>query len=78
MVERPLLQAFNNKLTSVPRHFPEAVREALAFAPYLNGGLFSENELDRKRKAVGTSITDKRFRTGFQLPGAIQLHHRRG
>ena len=60
-------QAFNNKLTSVPRYFPEEVREALAYAPYLNGGLFSENELDRKRQAVGTSITDKRFEQVFNF-----------
>ncbi len=58
-------QAFNNKLTSVPRHFPEEVRDALTFAPYLNGGLFTENELDRKCEAVGATITDERFAEVF-------------
>ena len=54
-------KAFNNKLTSVPRYFPEEVRDALGFAPYLNGGLFSENELDRKCQDVEAMISDKRF-----------------
>ncbi len=58
-------QAFNNKLTSVPRHFPEEVRDALAFAPYLNGGLFSENELDRKCQDAEVTISDKRFEQVF-------------
>lgn len=34
------------------QYLPEAVRGALALAPYLNGGLFVANELDRQRRPV--------------------------
>ena len=39
-------EAFNNKFHGGHRHFPDTIREALALAPYLNGGLFTENPLD--------------------------------
>ena len=39
-------EAFNNKFHGGHRHFPDQIREALALAPYLNGGLFTENDLD--------------------------------
>lgn len=39
------LQAFNNRF-SHHQYFPVDVRETLQLAPYLNGGLFKENELD--------------------------------
>ena len=41
-------EAFNNKFHGGHRHFPDQIRAALALAPYLNGGLFSENDLDRE------------------------------
>ena len=39
-------EAFNRKFHGGHRHFPDQIREALALAPYLNGGLFTENALD--------------------------------
>jgi len=41
-------EAFNDKFHGGHRHFPDAIRSALQQAPFLNGGLFSENELDKK------------------------------
>jgi hypothetical protein len=37
---------FNNKFHGRHRHFPDHIKQALTMAPYLNGGLFSENALD--------------------------------
>lgn len=39
-------EAFNNRFHGGHTQFPEAIRNALALAPYLNGGLFSRNRLD--------------------------------
>ena len=39
-------EAFNNKFHGGHRHFPDQIREAMQLAPYLNGGLFTENALD--------------------------------
>jgi len=39
------LEAFNNRF-SHPHYLPKDVMDALALAPYLNGGLFKRNELD--------------------------------
>ncbi len=44
-------EAFNNKFQagrSDRQHFPPEIREALALAPYLNGGLFTRNQLDER------------------------------
>ena len=41
-------KAFNNKPHNGYRNFPDNIRLALQNAPYLNGGLFYENELDTK------------------------------
>ncbi len=44
-------EAFNNKFQagrSDRQHFPPKIREALALAPYLNGGLFTRNQLDER------------------------------
>lgn len=44
-------EAFNDKFSagrSDIAYLPEVYRKALQFAPYLNGGLFSKNELDDK------------------------------
>jgi len=38
-------EAFNNRF-SHPHYLPKNVRNTLALAPYLNGGLFKRNELD--------------------------------
>ncbi len=51
-------EAFNNRFHRGHTHFPENIKKALQLAPYLNGGLFSENELDKKHDF---SITDNRF-----------------
>lgn len=56
-------EAFNNKFQAgredYRRRFPEEIRKALAMAPYLNGGLFTRNKLDREHPA---SIPDELFR----------------
>ncbi len=41
-------EAFNNKFHGGNRHFPKNISDALQLAPYLNGGLFEENDLDSK------------------------------
>ncbi|MDW8309312.1 MAG: Eco57I restriction-modification methylase domain-containing protein, partial [Verrucomicrobiales bacterium] len=44
-------EAFNNRFQAGRRdrqHFPPEIRTALAQAPFLNGGLFRENDLDTK------------------------------
>jgi hypothetical protein len=51
-------EAFNNKFHGGHAHFPADIKEILSLAPYLNGGLFTENEFDKEYKAV---ITDRRF-----------------
>lgn len=39
-------EAFNNRFHGGYTYFPTKLREILQLAPYLNGGLFRENELD--------------------------------
>ncbi len=39
-------EAFNNKFHGGHRHLPEDIRRVLQLAPFLNGGLFRENQLD--------------------------------
>lgn len=60
-------EAFNNKkalLNSAQRKYlPENLRDALWRAPYLNGGLFSENKLDNTSHRF--NITDARFEQIF-------------
>lgn len=51
-------EAFNNKFHGGHRHFTPEIQEALALAPFLNGGLFQENRLD---KQFSFSIGDSRF-----------------
>ena len=55
-------EAFNNKFHGGHRHFSDQIREALALAPYLNGGLFTENPLDGKHDF---QISDQRFNGNF-------------
>ncbi len=45
-------------------HFPDWVNQALYDAPYLNGGLFARNELDRKQRV---QIEDESFRKIFDF-----------
>ena len=52
-------EAFNNKFHGGHRHFLDTIREALALAPYLNGGLFTENPLDGEHDF---QISDQRFK----------------
>jgi hypothetical protein len=55
-------EAFNNKFES-KFYFPEKINNILLEAPFLNGGLFTENELDR----IGYQIDDDHFRTIFDF-----------
>ena len=57
-------EAFNNKFHGGHRHFPDTIREALALAPYLNGGLFTENPLDGEHNF---QISDQRFKGIFEF-----------
>ena len=57
-------EAFNNKFHGGHRHFPDQIREALALAPYLNGGLFTENALDGE---YDFQISDQRFEGIFDF-----------
>ena len=57
-------EAFNNKFHGGHRHFPDIIREALALAPYLNGGLFTENALDGEHDFL---ISDQRFEGIFNF-----------
>ena len=57
-------EALNNKFHGGHRHFPDQIREALALAPYLNGGLFTENPLDGKHDF---QISDQHFNGIFDF-----------
>ena len=57
-------EAFNNQFHGGHRHFPDHIREALALAPYLNGGLFKPNDLDEKHEL---QISDARFEGIFDF-----------
>jgi len=57
-------QAFNNKWHGGHEQFPKEINTILATAPYLNGGLFTENELDTK---YTFTITDGRFEKVFKF-----------
>jgi type I restriction-modification system DNA methylase subunit len=57
-------EAFNRKFHGGHLHLPEKIREALSLAPFLNGGLFTENELDRR---PDITISDVRFEQIFKF-----------
>ena len=57
-------RAFNNKPHGGHRYFPDTIRKALASAPYLNGGLFTENDLDNLHNF---HISDSRFKGIFNF-----------
>ncbi|MCX8027678.1 MAG: Eco57I restriction-modification methylase domain-containing protein, partial [Thermodesulfovibrionales bacterium] len=52
------LEAFNNRY-SHPSYQPQDVRNALAIAPYLNGGLFHRNELDDLPFSISDSLFER-------------------
>ena len=41
-------EAFNRRFHGGHQYFPNGIRQALQLAPYLNGGLFTQNQLDSK------------------------------
>ena len=57
-------EAFNKNLHGGHRQFPDEIRKALALAPYLNSGLFRENNLDAKHDFL---IYDARFERIFDF-----------
>jgi len=70
-------EAFNNKFHGGHRHFPEDIRSALQLAPYLNGGLFRENQLDT---AYAVNLPDEFFEQLFDhfngsAPGFLERYN---
>ncbi len=70
-------EAFNNKFHGGHRQFPDHIRTALAQAPYLNGGLFTQNKLD---DAHDPQLTDDFFTTLFDRfnessPGFLERYN---
>lgn len=61
-IEILFFEAFNDKF-SRKKHFPDSVNSTLQLAPYLNGGLFQRNKLDR----IGYKVTDSQFREIFEF-----------
>ncbi|MBN2186360.1 MAG: Eco57I restriction-modification methylase domain-containing protein [Dehalococcoidia bacterium] len=62
---KPLFfEAFNNKFHAGHTQFPQEIRDTLQLAPYLNGGLFTENKLDGE---YGAEISDTRFNQIFKF-----------
>lgn len=53
-------EAFNNKFFPKP-YFPKDINTALAFAPYLNGGLFTPNKLDERDFYLSNELFEKIF-----------------
>ena len=54
-------EAFNNKFNHGHSHFSPRIKDALAQAPYLNGGLFTENVRDREGDTYDITISDDRI-----------------
>jgi hypothetical protein len=57
-------EAFNGRFHGGHAYFPEQIQKALSLAPFLNGGLFTQNHLDKAQTAV---ISDKRFEQIFKF-----------
>lgn len=57
-------EAFNRKFHGGHRQFPGKIKDTLSRAPFLNGGLFTENELDTKHDFL---VTDNRFEQIFKF-----------
>ena len=54
-------EAFNNRFNYGHSHFSPKTKDALSQAPYLNGGLFMENPLDRQADTYDITISDERI-----------------
>lgn len=70
-------EAFNKKFHGGHRHFPKEIFSALMAAPYLNGGLFTPNELD---EAHDPKLPDDFFVTLFDCfngsdPGFLERYN---
>jgi len=57
-------EAFNNRFHGGHAYFPKEINEALSLAPFLNGGLFIENDLDQ---GYNVTVSDKRFEQAFKF-----------
>lgn len=60
-------EAFNNRFPANSpdrQYFPSEIHQALADAPYLNGGLFKPNDLDSKYQPY---VSDQRFLQMFEF-----------
>ena len=57
-------EAFNNSFHGGHRHFPPDIKQALAIAPFLNGGLFTQNDIDLK---YSFAIPDGKFQQVFNF-----------
>ncbi len=57
-------KAFNDQYNQTYNHFPKHIHDILMLAPYLNGGLFTENGLDKKHSFT---VSDMRFEQVFNL-----------
>jgi hypothetical protein len=57
-------EAFNKQFLHSRTYFPERIHTILVQAPYLNGGLFTKNDLDKRHTF---SITDGRFQQVFDF-----------
>jgi hypothetical protein len=55
-------QAFNKKHLYLKFDLPSEIKESFSFMPFLNGGLFTENELDK----IGFEIPDRVFELLFE------------
>ena len=74
-------EAFNNEFQagrSDHQHFPSDIRKALAQAPYLNGGLFTENKLDNIADTF--NVSDDFFELLFdhfdgETPGFLESYN---
>jgi hypothetical protein len=70
-------EAFNNKFHGGHRHLPEDIRRVLQLAPFLNGGLFRENQLDT---AYAVNLPDGFFEQLFDhfngsTPGFLERYN---
>ena len=73
-------EAFNNKYQNRAenlKRFPEQIHKAFASAPYLNGGLFYQNELDGTHSfTVSDSIFERLFDTfNGTKPGFLERYN---
>lgn len=59
-------KAFNNNSNQI-KNLPEDVKEVISNFPFLNGGLFTENECDQKFNEKRCVIRDEMFQTVFNF-----------